>query len=946
MRSVSLQAGFILLPVLLTLFLVATLAFVINRDSSSNVTLSAMQGQSQQLDYAAQAGLQHAQWVLDQGACTGYSLPATNFGEYSYSATFTPTSGSPVAITATATLAGGSSYTLTQGDTVAYQSEVNVVQQPDAAVGKDAFLNESDMSLNYGASNFLPVQDVAGYEIRSVLQFDVSSLPATSKILSAVLSLYQNDPSAAGGTVVVRRLTNDWTEGDGDGASSGGVTWNDRSTGVSWTQGGAYTGTFVASTAILASTVAWFEWDITALTQAWFEGSMANQGLILLPDAAGTKVTFASSDAADAALHPKLTITYICECGGGAAGSAVIQPAATGEDAHVSEGGAAATNFGNSAFIEISNKANNSDHGLIRFDLSGLPATAIINSAELELNLEELPSVIPQTISVHQVTTDWTESLVNWNAPSGGGAWTTPGGDFVATPVDSTVLVPLVLGPKTFDITALVTQWHGGTANYGLLLTSSVDANNIRFTSSDGATASQRPKLTVNFSCSCGVACAYTSPVSSCNADYLATTKVGEFSTAAYSATQPRGVTFLPADTVFMGVSAPSAGAILTLDGADNLHMSASDGTLLASCAVPAFGSGVTFVESGAHTGQLALSIDTNANAVNYLDMSCNVLSAFSTDAFSVSPAGVGYLGTTASGTYDGHLAIADETSPYSIYLVQQDGTLALSVDISALGFKPKGAAHIPGTDKLLLPDQSGNRVVVIDFSSFAGSADGIYDTAAFGANQLQGVAINSETCDHLVVSDAIDSVVALNATGGGVGVTLNSDADSYAEESAATSVKGLANQIILKWENNKIRQGMVHFDTTSISPGTTVSTAQLRLWVKDNRTVDDAVVSVYQLTESWEEAAQCWNERTSSASWSTPGGTHDATVIASMPLSAGVKNVWLEWDITPLVQEWVDFPANNFGVLLKSDVVKDIKFSSREANTSAVFPQLIIVTP
>ena len=80
------------------------------------------------------------------------------------------------------------------------------------------------------------------------------------------------------------------------------------------TAGGDYDPAAVANSPITAATGDWESWDITTLVQGWLDGSFANSGL-LLKGSGNVNVDFASKEDADPTLHPKLIITYACECG-------------------------------------------------------------------------------------------------------------------------------------------------------------------------------------------------------------------------------------------------------------------------------------------------------------------------------------------------------------------------------------------------------------------------------------------------------------------------------------------------------------------------------------------------------------------------------------------------------------------------------------------------------
>ena len=80
-------------------------------------------------------------------------------------------------------------------------------------------------------------------------------------------------------------------------------------------QGGEYAAT--VSGTFTADVVGWKSAEITQLVQDWVKVPNINQGMILLsvPVSGNNEKKFISSDDGDATLHPKLTVTFACECG-------------------------------------------------------------------------------------------------------------------------------------------------------------------------------------------------------------------------------------------------------------------------------------------------------------------------------------------------------------------------------------------------------------------------------------------------------------------------------------------------------------------------------------------------------------------------------------------------------------------------------------------------------
>lgn len=172
-------------------------------------------------------------------------------------------------------------------------------------------------------------------------------------------------------------------------------------------------------------------------------------------------------------------------------------------------------NYGRMSTIDISQFGTEIKHGLIRFDLSSIPAGAKIKIAKMRLYFEGA-TALPAggSIAVHRVLADWKEGNKTGSAGGPGAtwfdrtspvSWSTPGGDYDATPVTSVVL-GAAGSYELFDITPLMQSWASGTSQeFGVLLKASAGVRRAQFTSGDGSSSSQWPRLQLQYSCECGV---------------------------------------------------------------------------------------------------------------------------------------------------------------------------------------------------------------------------------------------------------------------------------------------------------------------------------------------------------------------------------------------------------------------------------------------------------
>jgi len=162
-------------------------------------------------------------------------------------------------------------------------------------------------------------------------------------------------------------------------------------------------------------------------------------------------------------------------------------------------------NKGSDAKLNTSSEVGKELRTLLHFDLSGLPPTATVQTATLELEVATHGST--DVVEAHRLLRDWTEDGVTWNDYDGVSPWTSPGGDYDPTIAGS--FLADSAGQKTMDITNLVRAWANGTQpNYGLLLLSPPAAGgspNQYHSGNQGG--NPHPRLTVRYVCECGTPC-------------------------------------------------------------------------------------------------------------------------------------------------------------------------------------------------------------------------------------------------------------------------------------------------------------------------------------------------------------------------------------------------------------------------------------------------------
>ncbi|MEJ5200507.1 MAG: DNRLRE domain-containing protein, partial [Anaerolineae bacterium] len=130
---------------------------------------------------------------------------------------------------------------------------------------------------------------------------------------------------------------------------------------------------------------------------------------------------------------------------------------------------------------------------LLRFDLSALPAGQVIQSASLQLYLNYAYTgsggATINTIGLHRVTANWTETGSTWNSQPG----------HSSTAYDTTDVGTATGAWYSWDATQLVREWYQGTySNYGLKLISQAETtcNMRQFDSREGT---YDPRLVITY---------------------------------------------------------------------------------------------------------------------------------------------------------------------------------------------------------------------------------------------------------------------------------------------------------------------------------------------------------------------------------------------------------------------------------------------------------------
>ncbi len=169
---------------------------------------------------------------------------------------------------------------------------------------------------------------------------------------------------------------------------------------------------------------------------------------------------------------------------------------------------------------------------------------------------------------------------------------------------------------------------------------------------------------------------------------------------------------------------------------------------------------------------------------------------------------------------------------------------------------------------------------------------------------------------------------------------------DSYIED---TYLDGeLPSQNFYNDGRMKIKYGnkrpLIRFNLDAVPAGSQITYAVLEMFTTGDRYPSDPVryldVQVYGVKQSWVLNETTWNVRSIGSSWQQPGANdtlfdRDATMTTSTIVDQ--INARYQFDITALVQRWVNSPSQNYGLLMigEAQSVEYRFYSSDEFNAN-----------
>ena len=487
------RRGYVLLPVAITVALIATLAFLLSRESTQEVRQVGAEIESAAADYVTQAGLQHALQDTARQGCGPYTdPPGGSLGADQYSAVLTTNIGT----------------------TETY---------PALPVDQDTHIKEDKPTENKAGDGRIHIQsDFENKTEIALLRYDLSQVSANVPILSATGWFYLERQETSG-QIDIHRITSDWTDTD--------ATWLSMSTNFETEA--------LTSIPPQAGPGVWVPVNLTNQVQAWVNGE-ENFGIALTSSADGVHEQYSSMNGGNS---PYLDVVV------GTPASTLAQLSVTGTNANelsktITRDDITLRQYpaqtiqrrldsGSGRDTSLSSLLSSSNFGirqlvlvagptetalLLRFDLPAIPPGARIVSAKLELyHYRSVQFRSGSGAEVYRVTRDWIEGTRNgagtadgatWDTWDGSADWTNAGGDYQPTPVADSEISEAIDDWESWEIASLVQGWvDEDFPNHGLLLKAKGNLW-VAFSSREDAVAEQRPRLTVRYACVCGESCA------------------------------------------------------------------------------------------------------------------------------------------------------------------------------------------------------------------------------------------------------------------------------------------------------------------------------------------------------------------------------------------------------------------------------------------------------
>jgi hypothetical protein len=223
---------------------------------------------------------------------SGMSWSQADAPEGTYSIIFDPIPGYDTPL--------GDTQTLVSGGTITFSGTyTKTVYTVTLQASEDAYISEQNKNNIYGSAHNMSIRSYKtqqkGRNMRSLVKFDISSLPTGSTIISATFNINAKDIPTATRNYTLNKATAIWNESS--------VTWSNKPA----------VATIATSFANAPPLPGWMSWIVTPDVQAWINGN-PNYGWQISDQSENSltqyTTTFYTKEDSNADLWPELVVRY------------------------------------------------------------------------------------------------------------------------------------------------------------------------------------------------------------------------------------------------------------------------------------------------------------------------------------------------------------------------------------------------------------------------------------------------------------------------------------------------------------------------------------------------------------------------------------------------------------------------------------------------------------
>ncbi len=132
--------------------------------------------------------------------------------------------------------------------------------------------------------------------------------------------------------------------------------------------------------------------------------------------------------------------------------------------------------------------------------------------------------------------------------------------------------------------------------------------------------------------------------------------------------------------------------------------------------------------------------------------------------------------------------------------------------------------------------------------------------------------------------------------------------------------------------------ESALKFDLTNLPAGSSVQSAQLRLYLSSKNTARSFSLQLFRLLRPWTESQVTWKQSMSNTNWGNAGANkvgvdREGTAVATANVNA--TGQWYILDLTAPVQGWINNPSTNNGIVLRGDNGSSTEFRFASSNNA-----------